>query len=92
MFFIWGWGHNKVKKYNSTINRKCENCGNERPWDLAEVSTWFTLFFIPIFPHTKKRVVVCPVCQKGFDVSKDEFENLQILTEESSNGGKKEKN
>lgn len=63
MFVLFGFGHTKVKKVGETKINKCSNCSNEKPFDIVERSKWFTLFFIPVFPYSKEKAIVCPVCK-----------------------------
>ena len=63
MFILFGFGHRKMKKVGETEPTKCPHCNNVKPFDLVEQSKWFTLFFIPIFPYAKERLMVCPVCR-----------------------------
>ncbi|MDR1003300.1 MAG: zinc ribbon domain-containing protein [Oscillospiraceae bacterium] len=76
MFIIWG----------SRIMRKalaqvgyftCPNCHNASAHALVRMRTWFTLFFIPIFPIFSRYYVVCPVC--GASVQVDRKERDRIL-------------
>lgn len=71
MFVLFGFGHTKVKKVGETKVSKCSNCSNTRAFDIVERSKWFTLFFIPVFPYSKEKAIVCPVCKsiKKADVS-----------------------
>lgn len=34
------------------------------------VTRWFTLFFVPLIPFGRKRLLVCPICGWQRDVSK----------------------
>jgi hypothetical protein len=78
---LFGWGHQRHKLIGPTHARKCENCNNERIWTMHKLSTWFTLFFIPVFPYSSKRLLTCPVCGQGFELSQTEFEDLRPLAE-----------
>jgi hypothetical protein len=65
MFFIFGWGHQKIKSYGPTVKRLCNNCNNEVFWELVNYGKWFTLFFIPIIPYKESRYLICPICNHG---------------------------
>lgn len=80
-FFIVGWGHNHFKDHGPAVHNKCENCNNENFWHLCKSSTWFTFFFIPIFPYQNDRLLICPVCQYGLKLSKEQFDELLPLAD-----------
>lgn len=73
---LFGWGHSKVKDAGPVTEHECPNCKNTNLWHLIKASTWFTLFFIPVFPYSIKRFIICPTCQYGESVSKQEYETL----------------
>jgi uncharacterized RDD family membrane protein YckC len=91
---IFGWGRRKHKKFGPTRAHHCNNCKNDTYWDLVEVSTWFTLAFIPIFPYEIKRLLVCPICGCCIELSSEEFKQLKNMnvssSEEINNYGKTE--
>lgn len=73
MFIIWGTrGFNKIMGY--TKQYTCRHCNNISAWELVRTSRWFTLFFIPIFPFSFKYLALCPVCQHGAQLSKEDFQ------------------
>jgi len=78
---IFGWGRQKTKDYGPTFKRVCDHCKNEDYWNLTSVSTWFTLFFIPIFPYSIKRFLTCPVCTYGFELESVQFESVKPIAE-----------
>ena len=81
MFIIWGWGKKTIKKYGQDIEQyACGNCGNAIFYELFKVRTWFTLFFIPMIPYSTKYLYLCPICQKGYELQKEAFnEKLQNM-------------
>jgi len=74
MFVIFGFGHVKAKKVGETHPMGCPNCNNVRSFDIVEQSKWFTLFFLPVFPYSKNKIMVCPICQRGKALENDEYE------------------
>lgn len=78
---IFGWGHASIKNYGPTYKIPCKNCGNENHWYLSRTMTWFTLFFIPIFPYNIKYFLYCPVCQNGINVEGEQVKELRPLAE-----------
>ena len=84
MFFIFGWGHQITKNYGVTFKNHCSSCNNEEYWQLLRITTWFTLFFIPVIPYERKYFLMCPVCEKGVYLDSDKFEELKNLAEANS--------
>ena len=61
--FIFGFGKRTVAYLGSAGTRVCPNCGNRAEWSSLRVRTWFTLFFLPVFPYKTRYVATCPVCK-----------------------------
>ena len=81
MFFLFGWGHQKIKDYGATLPLKCPNCHNDSFWRLAHSTVWFTLFFIPIFPYKSTYHLLCPVCSKGIQLERLRIDKAKQLTQ-----------
>ena len=41
-----------------------------------KLTTWFTLFFIPIIPYKRQYLLVCPICGQAQQVTREEFDSL----------------
>lgn len=83
MFIIWGFGRTTTKRYGFAQPSGCERCGNAVQMELLKITTWFTLFFIPIIPYSTKHCLVCPICREAKYLTKDEFMQL-VSTADSS--------
>lgn len=75
MFIIFG-----SKTIRKTINTKaepcvCENCGNEKHWDIVRDRLFFSLFFIPVLPLHSTYYEMCPICKVGRKIKKSEAKN-----------------
>ncbi|MBN4057170.1 hypothetical protein JYU19_02565 [bacterium AH-315-J21] len=46
-----------------------------------KISNWFTLFFIPIFPYSTKRLLVCPVCKVSFELESEQYDEMRPIAE-----------
>lgn len=66
MFFIFGYGP-RVKDLGLDRYRTCEHCNNHTQWRRTEVTNWVTLFFVPVIPAGRKRLVQCPICSFGWE-------------------------
>jgi hypothetical protein len=70
MIIIWGSkGFQKLLGY--TQMTQCAHCNNINPFQVLCVRTWFTLFWIPIFPFSTKYLIMCPICGYGSDTHKE---------------------
>ncbi len=81
MFFIFGWNHQKITAHGIVEEHICQNCHNTEYWQLDEIAKYFTLFFIPIFPHDTDYWYHCPTCNYGIKIDWDEFQNYKSITE-----------
>ena len=76
------WGSKSIKKNEGKVKlHSCPLCQLPR-LSLLSVRSWFTFFFIPIFPtSSKKHYFVCSICENCF-VVKDNVSVEKFLGEE----------
>jgi len=43
--------------------------------------TWFTLFFIPVFPYSIKYFLSCPICKYGLVLDQKQINEIKPLAE-----------
>lgn len=73
MLIIWG-SRSRQKQELSGLSLACLLC-QEPGMSLVSSRTWFTFFFIPLFPiSSKKYYVTCASCENCFKI-KDESVN-----------------
>ncbi len=61
----------KTNHLGTVENCYCERCHNTSDWNFIEYRNWFTLFFIPVFPISKKtELLQCPICHQAYQVPK----------------------
>ena len=66
---------------------------NESHFKVFRRMTWFTLFWIPIFPVGRKIFVTCPICNYGKKMKKAEAMDLlekynnSVLTDQQEQQG-----
>ena len=70
-----------IKNFGPTFKQHCNHCGNDDYWVLTRIMTWFTLFFVPIFPYSIKYFLSCPVCQYGLTLDSKQSDELRPLAE-----------
>ncbi len=78
---IFGWGHQTTKNFGPTFKNHCSHCNNEEYWVLTRIMTWFTLFFIPVFPYSIKYFLSCPICQYGLTLDSKQIEQIKPIAE-----------
>ncbi|MGO1560493.1 hypothetical protein CZ771_09900 [Actinomycetales bacterium JB111] len=71
------WGSRTSRKHILTTNFPCSRCHNPAAQHLYLLVTRFTLFFIPLFPLSKKRVLECTFCGAQSLLSKEQADELQ---------------
>lgn len=81
MFVIFGWNHQIVKNSGPVLPQVCPNCKNDEYWHLLKISTWFTLFFIPVFPYENNRLIMCPICKEGLKIDSETFTVYKSIAE-----------
>ena len=77
MLIVFGWGHQKTKILGPALLRECENCHNYDAWLLFDASTWFTFFFVPIFPYRVRHFLLCPICNRGVELTREQFRTMR---------------
>jgi hypothetical protein len=81
MFFIFGWNEPEITSYGPVYQHTCPNCRNSEYWQLQKISHYFTLFFIPIFPHSSKYWYYCPVCNRGVELEADTAKYYKVIAD-----------
>ncbi len=72
MPILFGWGKTTVKDHGECIAASCPRCHNQVILRHLLVTTWFTLFFVPLIPYKRRRVLVCGICSWARDVPKEQ--------------------
>lgn len=81
MFFIIGWNHSSSTNYGNVEQQLCPHCDTKDFWRLERVSTYFTLFFIPIFPHETDYLYRCSTCDYGIGLTKSQFNDYKSIAD-----------
>ena len=79
--FIFGWGFQTIKNFGPVFQNHCGHCNNDEYWVLTRYITWFTLFFIPVFPYSIKHTLSCPICHYGLTLTGQQVEQMKPLAE-----------
>ncbi|MGC5629834.1 zinc-ribbon domain-containing protein [Georgenia sp. Z1344] len=76
------WGSRTKRKHVLTTNLVCSRCHNPAATHLFMLIAKFTLFFIPLFPYSKKRFMECTFCGSQTQLSKEQFEQIEQAAEQ----------
>ncbi|TWP53381.1 zinc-ribbon domain-containing protein [Lentzea tibetensis] len=71
---IWGWRTYVQQLVMLTL--VCQQCQNPAAHNLHKRITKFTLFFIPLFPLSRKFGLQCTFCGVAYDIDKTHAEQL----------------
>lgn len=82
MFIIYGTKSFDKTLGNLGIINRCEHCNNDIHFKVFRRMNWFTLFWIPIFPVSRKYYITCPICNYGKKLKKAEA--MEILEKYNS--------
>jgi zinc-ribbon family len=69
MLLIFGM-RSRSHQHGACVAASCPRCHNEVVLIYLVVTRWFTLFFIPVIPTSKRRMLMCPICQWNREVPK----------------------
>ena len=69
MLLIFGM-RSRSHQHGPCVAASCPRCHNEVVLIYLVVTRWFTLFFIPVIPTSKRRLLVCPICSWNREVPK----------------------
>ena len=76
MLILWGFGHKTTKILGVLPESLCGRCNNRTARKIMKLTSWFTLFFIPIIPYRRQYLLVCPICGQAQPLTKAEFDSL----------------
>lgn len=81
MFIIFGWGNTKTKDKGEAYPTRCSNCQNDVYYHYVKFSKRFTLFFIPVLPYSRKKLLTCPVCGASIELDRSDRKEAKELNE-----------
>lgn len=68
MFFFLIWGTKTKPKAIGAYNSRCPNCGKNTLHGVIKVTKYFTFFFIPLIPLSKKVFIGCEACGTSAEI------------------------
>jgi hypothetical protein len=84
MFVIFGI--KRLRRRLATMLAICGQCGTPAAQVVIRVSTWFSLFFIPVVPLGSKYFSTCTLCGKSMKLVKEQALHMVAVAEQVSSG------
>jgi hypothetical protein len=78
---IFGYRGGKRKDLGEALPIRCPHCNNSTLYRYMSVTSWFSLFFVPVIPLKRRDYLVCPVCTHAVPLRKDQREMASRLVE-----------
>lgn len=73
------FGYRTSPKIEGGFKGECECCGRDTVHTVARITSWFTLFFIPIIPFSNKLVVGCNACGLRLELKGESREKMNDI-------------
>ena len=84
MFILFGT--RRVRTMLATVMLLCQTCHRPSAHAVVRLKTWFTLFFIPLFPVSITYATACPMCGVTTKIDKDQAERFVAAAAEQAAG------
>jgi len=87
---IFGFGPSAPKDRGPAVPLRCPNCRNDVEYRYAVSRSWFRLFFIPVIPYGSRHLLLCPVCSRGLELTREQGSaaaDMVTATEARRSGG-----
>ncbi len=78
---IFGYHGGRRKDLGEALPMRCPRCNNATFYRYMTVTSWFSLFFIPILPLKRRDYLVCPICTRALELRRDQREMAWRLVE-----------
>lgn len=72
----YGWG-NVLKKKQLMGYQWCQTCGSFQPRYLSKLVFRVHIYYIPLFMKTKGYFIACKGCERGTQITKEQFKALK---------------
>lgn len=78
------WGSRSVRKYEMSTHFECLVCNGPQEMIVLSFRSWFTFFFIPIFPTSEKKFYFeCLHCENTYKIN-DGINIKELVEKETS--------
>ena len=69
---VFGWGGGRIQDHGPALPMSCSNCNNETVLHAVTMRKFFSLFWIPLIPYSRKDMLMCSVCTRGLELRPNE--------------------
>jgi len=76
---LFGLGPGKLQDHGPTLPVTCPRCNNQVMYHYVSRTRWFRLYFIPLLPTSKVHQLLCPICNHGPEISREDLPRVQAL-------------
>jgi hypothetical protein len=76
MLIIYGW--RRTAQVLAVLTLVCQRCSSPAEHVLRRITTKVTLFFIPLFPVSRKHILTCTACNGDNKLTKEQAEQLAV--------------
>jgi hypothetical protein len=84
MFILFGI--KRMRRRLATVFALCGQCSTPAAQVLVRVSTWFSLFFIPVIPLGTTYVSTCTFCGRSVKVDKAQALQMESVSQQAQPG------
>lgn len=84
MLFLFGTKNSTLKNKYTLENCNCPSCNEVNTLISGTIAAYFHLFFIPVFPTSKKNIAICNHCKTKFSYDQFTDEMRQSFDEQNS--------
>jgi hypothetical protein len=79
MFILFGF-RSMIRNLAMTTS-PCRTTNQPAAHRLSRISRWFTLFFIPVIPVSRRYVLTCSACGQSYKIGKDQASEIVARVE-----------
>jgi uncharacterized protein YbaR (Trm112 family) len=76
MVVIFGFGPGKQEDLGEAVQVVCPNCNNQVMLHHVRSKKTVRLYFVPVVPYGTDDYLVCPVCSRGMQLSRNQLPHL----------------
>jgi hypothetical protein len=76
---IFGLGAGKIHDHGPTLPVTCPRCHNQVLYHYVSRTRWFKLYFIPVVPLSRSHLLLCPICNHGPEINREDLARVQAL-------------
>jgi hypothetical protein len=79
MVVIFGFGRGKGEDQGEVAPAVCPNCHNQVFFHHVRSKKSVSLYFVPVVPYGTDDYLVCPVCSRGLQISRQQLPHLRTM-------------